>query len=675
MADSQDIFISEVDFRKRYDYGQGDLLGEGGFAQVFKAFDKQFKEFVALKFYNKGEKGKYDVLNEMKGSRSFSHKNIIRVHDAFVVRFEHAGTHSFVQVGVLEFANGGNLRDFVSSKPSEEIFIDVLKGILEALHYLHSEKNIIHRDLSPENILMCREHDVWVPKISDFGISKKIDYGVFPDEKKKSTQLLGKFDYMAPEQFLPEKFGVDGSIGTNVDLWAFGIILYELFMNTTPYGLHTEDNPMRTVQSIINEPLPDLINIPEPYRRIIARCLEKKARKRVQSSVELISILMSKTKEYKTKDVASINFTRSFPKPFPIIRWVLISILGLAIFVGGFFFVHYMDNKKSASIISEIKGLMAEERYLEVIEIYNSLPERKRKIAELSVLYEDSRLKEYQINLSNMISDKQFFEAVKYFNNLPGDVKTDTALNTFYKQADIYLKADSIKFYIENNNLDRAMKFYAGLENEYKSHPDVLSLNEEIIKLKTIDSLIIYAKNQFNTRNYQQAQLAFRSVLTKYDPNNRDALLMVAEIDKILSAQIGNKVLVKESDPCLQRFLGNTLRIHRYPDKRIVEIISICITDSEMKITLEIKPSGEYFKVFSPISPNSFYLRYNGVSQRPKDILGIIVNRDYMISEPMKVDIIFDKLPANVESFNLLEGMDQKDLTRIYWNFENIQIL
>ena len=383
---------------------------------------------------------------------------------------------------------------------------------------------------------------------------------------------------------------------------------------------------------------------------------------------------MSKTKESKTKDVASINFTRSLHKPFPIIRWVLISIVGFAIIVGGFFFVHYMDIKKSARIISEIKGLMAEERYLEALEIFNSLPERKKNIPELSVLYEDARLKEYHINLSNLISDKQFFEAVKYFNNLPGEVKTDTALNTLYKQADISLKADSIKFYIENNNLDRAMKFYSGLEDEYKSHTDVLSLNEEIIVLKTIDSLIIYAKNQFNDRNYKQAQLTIRNVLTKYDPKNRDALLMIAEIDKILSAQLDNRVLVKEPDPCLQRYLGNTLKIHRYPEKRIVDIISICITDSEMKITLEIKPTGEYFKVFSPISPNSFYLRYNGVSQRPKDIQGIVVNRDYMISEPMKVDIIFDNLPANVKSFNLLEGMDQRDKTRIYWNFENIQI-
>ena len=82
MTDPKDIFIAEADFRKRYKYSPDDLLGEGGFAQVYKAFDRQFEEFVALKFYNKGKQGKYDVLHEMKDSRSYSHKNIIRVHDA-----------------------------------------------------------------------------------------------------------------------------------------------------------------------------------------------------------------------------------------------------------------------------------------------------------------------------------------------------------------------------------------------------------------------------------------------------------------------------------------------------------------------------------------------------------------------------------------------------------------
>jgi serine/threonine protein kinase len=172
----------------------------------------------------------------MKDSRKFSHKNIIRVHDAFKVKFEHSGGFSFVQIGVLEYANGGNLRDFIGRKPSEKEFRNVLIGILEALQYLHDEKRIIHRDLSPENILMYIENNTWIPKIADFGISKNLMLKTKKINKLQSTELLGKVSYMAPEQFYPERYGINKSLETNVDLWSFGIILYEIFKNKKPFG-------------------------------------------------------------------------------------------------------------------------------------------------------------------------------------------------------------------------------------------------------------------------------------------------------------------------------------------------------------------------------------------------------------------------------------------------------
>lgn len=58
MNQYSEIFITEADFRNRYQYNEHDLFGEGGFAQVYKAFDKQFQEYVALKFYSKGGQAK-----------------------------------------------------------------------------------------------------------------------------------------------------------------------------------------------------------------------------------------------------------------------------------------------------------------------------------------------------------------------------------------------------------------------------------------------------------------------------------------------------------------------------------------------------------------------------------------------------------------------------------------
>jgi serine/threonine protein kinase len=396
MSQISDIFITESDFRNRYQYDENDLLGEGGFAQVYKAFDKQFQEYVALKFYSKGDQGKYDVLHEMKDTRKFSHPNIIRIHDAFVVRFDHIGGHSFVQVGILEFANGGNLRDFIKTKPSEETFVEVLKGILNGLEYLHQEKKLVHRDLSPENILMYNEEDTWTPKIADFGISKKIDYVTNAQDKTKSTQLLGKVDYMAPEQFYPEKYGINGKINTNVDLWSFGVILYELFTERKPFGNDSQDNPLKVIQSITSDQIPDLINIPDPYRTVIRKCLEKNANNRVKSASELISILQrsgAKKTIQITKTLPINDFKQKSKKK---VYYYISALLGIVLFIAGYLIFKPEDKLSKPDLLSpldpnikknELKALIDQKQYEQAITQIKQLPENIRLQKDIVDLY------------------------------------------------------------------------------------------------------------------------------------------------------------------------------------------------------------------------------------------------------------------------------------------------
>ena len=295
MSSAEKVVVSEQDFRKRFLYEQRDLLGQGGFARVYKAYDRQFEETVALKFYTNTDADKYDIISEMKNSRKFTHKNVIRVHDACIVRFINSfGVAEDVQVGILEYANAGNLSDFLQAGPSEEEFKNVVVGILQGLNYLHTEKGVIHRDLSPDNILMFKDQDKWTPKIADFGISKHVDVKTINlGNQKVSSELVGKMEYMAPEQFDPHKYGVNGRISTTVDLWAFGIVLTEIFTHATPFGdRNSAQNPMEIMHNVLNAPLPSQINkIPEPYRQVIQKCLVKKAGNRVKSAKELIDLL------------------------------------------------------------------------------------------------------------------------------------------------------------------------------------------------------------------------------------------------------------------------------------------------------------------------------------------------------------------------------------------------
>jgi hypothetical protein len=409
MAKSDEIFITESEFRSRYQYGPKDLLGEGGFAQVYKAYDKQFQEYVALKFYNKADEGKYDVLHEMKDARMFSHPNIVRVHDAFIVKFEHTGTVSYTQVGAMEYANGGNLRNFIETSPSEQRFIKVLIEILEALKYLHSNKNIIHRDLSPENILMFIEGDNWIPKIADFGISKKISITAATKDANKSTQLVGKIEYMAPEQFSPERFGIDKKIGTNVDIWSFGIILYELFNHKTPFGSDVIESPMNIMQRITDTPIPSLKDIPEPYCTVIKKCLVKDANHRAKSAKDLIQILESAQSSddaiaTTVPIIENRNKKRNNLLLFSGIAAAIIiaAVAGVMLFGKG---AHHEISKTASANPDDAKAgiirLISQKKYDLALTEINALPNEYRSQAEFKELYTQCKT---QISFDSLMS-------------------------------------------------------------------------------------------------------------------------------------------------------------------------------------------------------------------------------------------------------------------------------
>ncbi len=512
-----EIYISESDFRNRYQYEPSDLLGEGGFAQVYKAFDKQFEEYVALKFYNKGDQGKYDVLHEMKDSRKFAHPNIIRVHDAFIVRFEHTGGHSYVQVGILEFANGGNLRDFVNTSPSEESFINVLKGILNALDYLHRDKKIIHRDLSPENILMYIDGDRWIPKIADFGISKKIDFPADAKDQKKSTQLLGKVDYMAPEQFYPEKYGIKGEINTNVDLWSFGVILYELFTHRKPFGHDAQDNPMKIIQSITND-APDMMDdIPEPYRSVIKRCLEKDANVRAKSSKELIDILEKSTGQQQSEpaETAPITEYRQKKKKSYLMYILIPAVLIIAVI--GFIILKPSKDKKTEEtslaeitstpaidqeeLLKELNYLIKQERYNQAINQINKLPEDIKSLHEFREVY-DKCISSKQIDslmavADKLFKDKKYPEATKEYHKILSGYNPDNKARNLAQNKIKIIDSLSNPAPI-NENIEEVITFRFSVD---------VKPSTKIIKLRSIENrnnytvitLLLYANDDIKT--------------------------------------------------------------------------------------------------------------------------------------------------------------------------------
>jgi len=298
-------------FQERYQYNsQSDLLGKGGFARVYKAIDTLLDREVAIKIFNVNDQNHYTVVEEIKKVIKLEHPNLLRYYDVAILDSANAlGEQESIQIGVMEYANGGDLKQFARKNPNSPLLFKLLQQVLNGLEYLHSN-GIIHRDLKPQNILLVERNGELTAKISDFGISKNADSGT-----NSSSMAIGTIEYMAPEQFNPVRYGINGKIATNVDLWSFGIMVHELFSNETLFGQRNGNTTAEQIMSaILSNELPEGIDkLPEPYRYTVKKCLVKDAKERVQKAKELITMLEEKESFVRTDDL-NLRETVVLPK-------------------------------------------------------------------------------------------------------------------------------------------------------------------------------------------------------------------------------------------------------------------------------------------------------------------------------------------------------------------------
>jgi serine/threonine protein kinase len=305
-----------------------DFLGKGAFADIYRAYDVLLERYVALKFYRTTEnqaESKYDVINEMKRMIRLQivHPNLITYYDALLLPITDSIGRSFpVQIGVLEYANGkeslltgGDLRTYINRmQPNDGLIKKIAADILQGLLYLEQHQ-IVHRDLKPANILMHRQpNGEWKAKIADFGLSKSLN-----SEEESSVHLKGTIEYMAPEQFYPNKYGNGQKISTNADLWAFGAILYEIFTGSLPFGKRSQGSTdaqiLANVDGFDSAKL-TMHAIPEPFRQVISRCLVKHAAQRAQTAQELLNILNGSNTPFAEMTQTSFNTTPPVSKEY-----------------------------------------------------------------------------------------------------------------------------------------------------------------------------------------------------------------------------------------------------------------------------------------------------------------------------------------------------------------------
>ena len=286
-------------FRKRYEFNFNDPpLGKGGFGKVYKAYDRKEQEWVAIK---KSEVNtdleKYSLYQEAQFTLYLNHPNIIDYREAY--RFDtETGPCDFV---VMEYANDGDLEDFILKFPDMETIKAVILGVLEGLKFLH-EHNIIHRDLKPSNVLLNNKEGKMTPKIIDFGISKSIT-----NKESLISNIIGSAEYMSPEQL----GGFEGRIRPNSDFWSLGTIVYQLFLGELPFGSRSQGySSQQIIDGILKSKIPTQIkSIEPPFSDFVKCCLVRDPRQRVGTADQLIELLRNeKIPQEIQKSIVSTSF-------------------------------------------------------------------------------------------------------------------------------------------------------------------------------------------------------------------------------------------------------------------------------------------------------------------------------------------------------------------------------
>lgn len=247
-------------------------VGAGGMSDVYKAKDHILSRFVAIKVLKQefSEDGSFvtKFRAEAQSAAGLEHPNIVNIYDV--------GSENGLYYIVMEYVEGITLKTYIekkgqlSFKESASIAIQVARGI-EAAH----NKNIIHRDIKPQNIIISTDGKV---KVTDFGIAKATSSNTI------SSDVMGSVHYASPEQ------ARNGFVDGRSDIYSLGIVMFEMVTGRVPFdGDTTVAVALQHLQEEIARPSIYAPDLPISFEKIILKCTQKTPDRRYQTIEELLT--------------------------------------------------------------------------------------------------------------------------------------------------------------------------------------------------------------------------------------------------------------------------------------------------------------------------------------------------------------------------------------------------
>lgn len=363
---------------KRLDgrYEIREIIGVGGMAVVYKAYDSVDDRIVAIKILKEEFTGNDEFLrrfrNESKAIAVLSHPNIVKVYD---VSFG-----DLIQYIVMEYIDGITLKEYVD-KLGQLSWTDAVKfalQILRGLQHAH-DKGVVHRDVKPQNIMVLSDGTI---KVTDFGIARFAR----SEQRTITDKAIGSVHYISPEQARGE------NTDDKADIYSVGVMLYEMITGQLPF--QAESAVSVAIMQLQKDPkLPRDINgsIPLGLEQITMHAMQKEPAKRYRSAAEMLCDL----EEFKKNPAATFDydyFIDDAPTKFisvqaeedseeetekspliPILAGVsvtfVIAIIILAVFLGS----KFLGNKTEEIACDDLVGMHYTE--IQENETYKSLYE------------------------------------------------------------------------------------------------------------------------------------------------------------------------------------------------------------------------------------------------------------------------------------------------------------